>query len=265
MNDDALNRYSRHILLNEWGVEAQDKLSAAKVLIIGMGGLGCPAAHALASAGVGHLTIADGDTVDVTNLQRQYLHTADRIGFSKVQSAQIALNAINPLCQVTTIAQRIGGDELRRTVAAHDIVLDCSDNFATRHAINRVCVAARKPLVSGAAIRFDGQLIVFNAADPLARSACYHCLFPEQGHEDEGDRCAVMGVFAPLTMQIGNLQAAAAIKWLTGVGTVPVSTLTIVNALDGKQHSISVPRDAGCAVCGSNVEPALNSSTSAFF
>jgi molybdopterin-synthase adenylyltransferase len=252
MNDEALTRYSRHILLNEWGVEAQDKLSAAKVLIIGMGGLGCPAAHALAAAGVGHLTIADGDVVDATNLQRQHLHTSERVGMSKVLSAQIALRAINPLCSVTSIAQRLLGDALTTAVAAHDIVLDCSDNFATRHAINRTCVAARKPLFSGAAIRFDGQFIVFNAADPTGTSACYHCLFPEQGVEDEADRCAVMGVFAPLTTQIGNLQAAAAIKWLTSVGTVPVSTLTIVNALNSTQHSIAVPRDRQCAVCAKN-------------
>ncbi len=257
MNDDALTRYSRHILLNEWGIEAQEKLSKAKVLVIGMGGLGCPAAHALAAAGVGHLTIADGDTVDATNLQRQYLHTAERIGMSKVQSAQIALHAINPLCQITPIAQRLSGAGLRSTVAAHDIVLDCSDNFATRHAVNSACVTARKPLISGAAIRFDGQFIVFNAADPLGQSACYHCLFPEQGidttseGEGEADRCAVMGVFTPLTLQIGNLQASSAIKWLAAVGTVPVSTLTIVNALHSTQHSIAVPRDVGCAVCGS--------------
>jgi adenylyltransferase/sulfurtransferase len=252
MNDEALTRYSRHILLNEWGVEAQDKLTTATVLIVGMGGLGCPAAHALAAAGVGRLTIADGDVVDATNLQRQHLHTFDRIGMSKALSAQIALQAINPLCSVTPIAQKLLGDALNTAVAAHDIVLDCSDNFATRHAINRACVIARKPLFSGAAIRFDGQFIVFNAADPAGTSACYHCLFPEQGVEDEVDRCAVMGVFAPLTTQIGNLQAAAAIKWLTGVGTVPVSTLTIVNALNSTQHSIAVPRDRQCAVCGSS-------------
>jgi adenylyltransferase/sulfurtransferase len=249
MNDDALTRYSRHILLNEWGVEAQDKLSAAKVLVIGMGGLGCPAAHTLAAAGVGHLTIADGDLVDATNLQRQHLHSAERIGMPKVLSAQLALQAINPLCTVNPIAQRLVGDALNQAVAAHDIVLDCSDNFATRHAVNRACVSARKPLFSGAAIRFDGQLIVFNAADPTGKSACYHCLFPERAEEDEADRCAVMGVFAPLTLHIGNLQAAAAIKWLTGVGTVPVSSLTIFNALNSMQHTIAVPKDPECAVC----------------
>ncbi len=249
MNDEALTRYSRHLLLNEWGVEAQDKLCAAKVLIIGMGGLGCPAAHALVAAGVGHLTIADGDVVDATNLQRQHLHSPERVGMSKVLSAQLALQTINPLCTINPIAQRLIGDALNQAVAAHDIVLDCSDNFATRHAVNRACVSARKPLLSGAAIRFDGQLIVFNAADPTGKSACYQCLFPEAGLEDEADRCAVMGVFAPLTLQIGILQAAAAIKWLAAVGTVPVSSLTIINALNGTQHSIAVPKDPACAVC----------------
>jgi molybdopterin-synthase adenylyltransferase len=247
VNDQALTRYSRHLLLNEWGAAAQDTLSAAKVLIIGMGGLGCPAAHNLAAAGVGHLTIADGDVVDATNLQRQHLHTTARIGMAKVLSAQIALQGINPLCTVTPVPQRLAGQALQAAVAAHDVVLDCSDNFATRHAVNRACVAARKPLISGAAIRFDGQLLVLDSND--GNSACYHCVFPETGSEDDADRCAVMGVFAPLTQQIGTLQAAAAIKRITGVGRVPLGQLQLFNALDGSQHSIQVSKDKTCPVC----------------
>lgn len=285
MDDAALTRYSRHLLLNEWGIEAQDKLSAAKVLIIGAGGLGCPAAQLLACSGVGTLTIADGDTVDATNLMRQTLHTAPRIGMNKALSAQIALHAMNPLCTVVPIASRLAGPALLDVVRQHDIVLDCCDNFATRHAVNRACVLAKKPLFSAAAIRFDGQWVVFNAANP--DSACYHCLFPEpdtavSGSEfkhqdasdqeakaqhtktqhakaqhavdrtdthDDQDRCAVMGVFAPLTQLMGTHLAAAALRYVAGVGQVALSTLTLYNALDGSQHSIRVPKDAACSVC----------------
>jgi molybdopterin-synthase adenylyltransferase len=247
MDNATLTRYSRHLLLNEWGIEAQVKLTQAKVLIIGMGGLGCPAAHTLAAAGVGQLTVVDDDVVDATNLQRQYLHTTTRIGMAKVLSAQIALNDINPLCSVIPLQQRLGGEALRRAVAAHDIVLDCSDNFATRHAINRACVHARKPLVSGAAIRFDGQLIVFDVRQ--ASSPCYHCVFPESGPDDDSDRCGVMGVFAPLTQQIGTLQAAAAIKLITSIGSVVLGQLQLFNALDSSTQLIQASHDAACSVC----------------
>jgi molybdopterin-synthase adenylyltransferase len=247
MDDEALTRYSRHILLNEWGVEAQARLSRARVLIIGVGGLGCPAAQLLAAAGVGQLTLVDDDTVDATNLQRQHLHNQTRIGMAKVLSAQAALLDINPLVHINPVQERLAGQALLDAVAAHDVVLDCSDNFATRHAVNRACVLAAKPLVSGAAIRFDGQFIVFNAAD--SSSACYHCLFPEHGEDDQSDRCAVMGVFAPLTMQVGTLQASAAIRWLAGVGQVKHSQLTIINALSGSEHTMSVPKDKVCSVC----------------
>jgi molybdopterin-synthase adenylyltransferase len=247
MDNAALTRYSRHLLLNEWGIDTQAKLTAAKVLIIGMGGLGCPAAHSLAAAGVGQLTIVDDDVVDATNLQRQHLHTSARIGMAKVQSARIALSDINPLCTIVPVQQRLSSDALQIAVATHDIVLDCSDNFATRHAINRACVQARKPLVSGAAIRFDGQLIVFDVRQ--ATSPCYQCVFPENGADDEADRCAVMGVFAPLTQQIGTLQAAAAIKLITGVGSVAVGQLQLSNALDGSVQRFAAIKSAHCAVC----------------
>ena len=248
MDDQALIRYSRHILLNEWGVEAQTRLARATVLIIGMGGLGCPAAHALVSAGLGKLTLADDDVVDATNLQRQHLHTHARIGMLKVLSAQIALHEINPLCTVTPLNQRLIGSALEAVVAAHDLVLDCSDNAATRYALNRACVIHKKPLISGAAIRFDGQLILFNSLSPS--SACYHCVFPESQSESDLDSCSVMGVFAPLTQQIGTLQAALAMKYLTGVGVTPENQLQLFNALDGSSHTIQVARDFACNVCG---------------
>ncbi len=250
MDDQALIRYSRHLLLNEWGEGAQEKLAAAKVLVVGMGGLGCPAAHTLASAGLGQLTIADGDVVDASNLQRQHLHTSTRIGMAKVLSAAIALHEINPLCVVTAIHQRLEGAALVDTVAAHDMVLDCSDNAATRYAINRACVAQKKPLISGSAIRFDGQLIVFDSRTET--SPCYHCLFPEDAHVSEADRCAVMGVFAPLTQQIGNLQGAFAIQLITGVGTVVRGRLQLFDALNAVIQSISVAKNATCKVCGIN-------------
>lgn len=256
MDNAQLTRYSRHILLDEWGIQAQTALAKASVLIVGLGGLGCPAAHVLAAAGVGHLTLADGDVVDASNLQRQYLHTEPRLGMAKVQSAQIALQGINPHCAISVISAMLEGEALNAAVQAHDAVLDCSDSFASRHAINRACVAHRKPLFSGAAIRFDGQFIVFNPLD--VSSPCYACVFPlagqtsEQSGEqgDDPDRCGVMGVFAPLTMQVGTMQGAAALQWLTGVGQVPVGELQLINALQGTQLRVRTARLAGCAVCG---------------
>ncbi len=248
MNDEALSRYSRHLLLNEWGIEAQSKLNAAKVLIIGAGGLGCPAAQTLAAAGVGFLTIADGDVVDATNLMRQTLHTTDRIGLNKALSAQAALHTVNPLCTVVPITNKLLGTALSEAICRHDVVLDCSDHFATRHAVNRACVAAKKPLFSAAAIRFDGQLIAFDSNS--ARSACYHCLFPEHGSDDDSDRCGVMGVYAPLTQHMGVMQASAALRFMTGVGQVTLSQLRIFNALTDKQQYINIPKDPACMVCG---------------
>ncbi|OYW28809.1 MAG: molybdopterin biosynthesis protein MoeB, partial [Methyloversatilis sp. 12-65-5] len=211
MNDEQLLRYSRHILLDPIGIEGQDRLLASRALIVGAGGLGCPAALYMAAAGVGTLVIVDDDEVDLTNLQRQVLHRQQSVGRAKVESARETLHDINPGIEVIALKTRLAGDALREQVEAADVVLDCSDNFATRHAINRACVAARTPLVSGAAIRFDGQVSVFDSRS--ADAPCYHCLFPEGGDADEV-RCAVMGVFAPLTGIIGTMQAAEALKLL---------------------------------------------------
>jgi adenylyltransferase/sulfurtransferase len=250
LDDHLLQRYSRHILLNEIGIEGQTRIHNHRMLVLGAGGLGSPAAFYLASAGVGQITLADGDTVDLTNLQRQILHTTERIGQPKATSGRATLAAINPQVQVVALTQRLAGDALDAQVAAHDIVLDCSDNFATRQAVNRACVAHRKPLVSGAAIRFDGQLAVFDLRQPQA--PCYACLFPPGEGEDE--LCAVMGVFAPLTGIIGTLQAAEALKLAAGeaqaIGESMSGRLLLVDALTMQLRAVRVPRDAHCPVCG---------------
>ena len=246
MTDDQLLRYSRHILLPEIGIDGQERLSNARALIIGAGGLGSPAAYYLASAGIGTLILADGDTVDLTNLQRQILHRSDSIGQAKAVSGQRTLRDFNPECQVIALTERLEGKRLEQEVARVDVVLDCSDNFATRHAVNRVCVAARKPLVSGAAIRFDGQITVF---DPRQTDTpCYNCLFPE-GDDVEETRCAVMGVFAPLTGIIGTVQAAEVLKLVIGCGDSLAGRLLLLDGLAMEWRSIKVPRDPGCAVC----------------
>ena len=246
MNDEQLLRYSRHILLTDIGVEGQEKILAARALVIGAGGLGSPAAYYLASAGIGTLVLADGDTVDLTNLQRQILHTTTAVGHAKAESGRDTLAHINPACRVVPLVERLAGDRLEAEVAAADVVLDCSDNFATRHAVNRACVKAGRPLVSGAAIRFDGQVAVFDARQPEA--PCYHCLFPE-GDEVEEVRCAVMGVFAPLTGIIGTVQAAEALKLVIGCGESLAGRLLLLDGLAMSWREIAVPRDPGCAVC----------------
>lgn len=247
MNDDQLLRYSRHILLPEIGVEGQEAILGARVLLIGAGGLGSPAAMYLAAAGVGTLVLADGDTVDLTNLQRQILHSADGVGRLKVESGRETLYRLNPLARVETLAVRLEGAALDEAVGAADIVLDCCDNFATRHAVNRACVKHRKPLVSGAAIRFDGQVSVFDLRHD--DSACYHCLFPE-GESVEEVRCAVMGVFAPLVGIIGATQAAEALKLIAGCGRSLDGRLLLLDGLEMEWRSVSLGRDPGCAVCG---------------
>lgn len=247
MNDDQLLRYSRHILLPEIGVEGQEAILAARVLVVGAGGLGSPAAMYLAAAGVGTLVLCDGDTVDLTNLQRQILHSAEGVGRLKVESGRDTLLRLNPMSNIEMIARRLEGAELEEQIGAADVVLDCSDNFATRHAINRACVRLRKPLVSGAAIRFDGQVSVFDLRQ--ADSPCYHCLFPE-GQEVEEIRCAVMGVFAPLTGIIGATQAAEALKLLVGCGTTLDGRLLLLDGLAMEWRSVSLGRDPACAVCG---------------
>ena len=246
MDDEQLLRYSRHILLPEIGIEGQQSLLDAHVLMIGAGGLGSPAALYLASAGVGTLTICDGDSVDLTNLQRQIVHRESAVGQTKVESARDTLLAINPRIKINPVNERVEGQRLAQLVAAADIVLDGSDNFATRHAVNRACVAARKPLVSGAGIRFDGQLAVFDLR--RADAPCYACLFLESG-ETEEMRCAVMGVFAPLVGIIGAMQAAETLKLLAGIGESLNGRLLLLDALNMDVRTVKLQRDPGCAVC----------------
>jgi adenylyltransferase/sulfurtransferase len=247
LTDTQLLRYSRHILLSELGPDAQDKFAAAHALVIGVGGLGAPAAQFLVAAGVGTVTICDSDVVDLTNLQRQILYATQDIGARKVDAAARRLAAINPEVRIERIATRVEPADLAPLVAAADVVLDCCDNFPTRHAVNAACVRARKPLVSGAAVRFDGQVAVFDARD--ADAPCYHCLFGE-GEELEETRCATMGVFAPLVGMVGAMQAAEALKLIAGVGTPLTGRLMIVDALDMRIRELSVPRDPACPVCG---------------
>ena len=246
MNDQQLLRYSRHILLDELGVEGQERLLAARALIVGAGGHGSPAALYLSAAGVGTLAIADGDMVDLTNLQRQILHATSAVGRPKVASARESMARLNPDVRIVALERRLEGDMLNAEVAAADVVLDCSDNFATRHAINRACVALRKPLVSGAGVRFDGQLTVFDSRQPA--SPCYECLFPADAELEE-TRCAVMGVFAPLTGLIGTWQAAEAIKLLTGIGKPLIGRLVLFDALGSDWRSVRLHRDPACRVC----------------
>jgi adenylyltransferase/sulfurtransferase len=247
MNDEQLLRYSRHVLLNEIGVEGQERIRSATMLVVGAGGLGSPAAYYLASAGVARIVLVDGDRVDLTNLQRQILHTTDRVGTPKAESGQATLAAINPDVDVVPVARRVEADEFDALIAQASVVLDCTDNFATRHAINRACVRQRRPLVSGAAIRFDGQIAVFDLRQP--GSPCYACLFPPGDAEDE--LCAIMGVFAPVTGIIGTIQAAEALKLAAGVGETLQGRLLMLDALAMRWHSVRIVRDAECPVCGS--------------
>lgn len=246
MDDSQLLRYSRHILLPEIGIEGQQSYIDARVLILGAGGLGSPAAMFLASSGVGTLTLCDDDHVDLTNLQRQLAHRTTSVGQAKVESALQTLQAINPEVRVHALQER--ADELRLTslVAEADIVLDCSDNFPTRYALNRVCAVARKPLVSGAATRFDGQVSVFDFRRP--DSPCYNCLYPEDS-ESEETRCAVMGVFAPLVGIVGSMQAAEALKLLAGIDSTLHGRLLTLDALTMQPRVIKLARDPQCAVC----------------
>ncbi len=245
-SDDELLRYSRHILLDEVGIEGQRKLADATALIIGVGGLGSPAALYLASAGVGHLMLADADTVELTNLQRQIVHRQDSLGLSKVDSARQTLAGINSQVRVEPMAQRLAGEALMEAVARADVVLDCSDNFPTRHAVNRACVAQGKPLVSGAAVRFDGQFAVFDTR--VADSPCYRCLFPEEGEASDGP-CATFGVFAPLVGIIGAMQAAEALKLLIGMPDTPLGKLVTLDLRSHNWRTLRFKRDTACPVC----------------
>jgi len=247
MNDQQLLRYSRHILLDDIDIAGQEKILAGHALVIGAGGLGSPAALYLASAGMGRITLVDDDTVDLTNLQRQIMHATDRVGQLKVQSGRQALTAINPDIGIFTVAERVSDARLSELTASATVVLDCSDNFATRHAVNRACVQLKVPLVSGAAIRFDGQISVF---DPRSGAApCYACLFPPDQQFDEV-QCSTMGVFAPLVGIIGAMQAAEALKLVAGVGQSLAGRLQILDARNMEWTSIGLTRNPNCPVCG---------------
>lgn len=246
MNDQQLLRYSRHILLDEIGIEGQERILVAHVLIIGAGGLGSPAALFLGSAGVGRLTLVDDDVVDLTNLQRQIAHTTARVGQPKVQSAATAVQAINPDVQVDCLQTRADGDLLDALVPQATVVLDCSDNYVTRHAVNAACVRHRKPLVAGAAIRFDGQLTVVNPGHSDA--PCYACIFPPSADFEEV-QCATMGVFSPVVGIIGAMQAAEALKLIIGIEPSLAGRLLMLDAKSMEWSSMGARRDAQCSVC----------------
>ena len=246
MTDDQLLRYSRHILLDEMGIEGQEAVLAAHALIIGAGGLGSPAALYLASAGVGHITLVDDDVVDLTNLQRQIAHTTDRVGVAKVDSAALAIAAINPGVRVTPLKTRVDADALDALVQYASVVLDCSDNYATRQAVNAACVRHRKPLVAGAVIRFDGQITVVDPRDPQA--PCYACIFPPEASFEE-ERCSTMGVFAPLVGVVGAVQAAEALKLVAGIGTSLAGRLLMLDGRSMEWSTMRVQRAPGCTVC----------------
>lgn len=246
MTDEQLLRYSRHILLEEIGIEGQARLLAAHAVIVGAGGLGSPVALYLASAGVGRITVIDHDTVDATNLQRQIAHSLARLGQPKALSAQAAMQAINPDVRVEPRVQRADAAVLDECLHDADVVLDCTDNFRTRHLINRASVRHRVPLVSGAAIRFDAQLTVY---DPRrADSPCYACLFPDSTALEE-TRCATMGVFAPLVGIVGAMQAAEAIKIIVGIGSRLVGRLLMLDGRDLATTEVQIAREPHCPVC----------------
>jgi molybdopterin/thiamine biosynthesis adenylyltransferase len=246
MNDDQLLRYSRHILLDELGVQGQQRLLEAHALIIGAGGLGSPVGLYLGSAGVGRITVVDHDRVDATNLQRQIAHRLDRIGHFKAQSLAESIAQINPDVQLRCITERADAALLEPLVASADVVLDCTDNFATRQAINRACVRHRVPLVSGAAIGFDAQVSVFDTRQ--ADSPCYACLFAPDAPPEEV-RCATMGVFAPLVGIVGSMQAGEAIKLITGTGQSLAGRLLMLDARNLTPSTITITRDPQCPVC----------------
>ena len=246
MNDEYLLRYSRQILLSQIDIWGQERLIQARVLIIGAGGLGCPAAIYLAAAGVGRITIADDDKVELSNLQRQIAHRTEDIGKPKATSAKETLSELNPNVEVEALCCRLEGDLLRQQVAQTDIVLDCSDNFITRFAVNRACIEAGKPLVSGAAIRFEGQVAVFDPRRP--DSPCYHCLYPDRGELRES--CSQSGVIAPITGIVGSIQALEAIKVIAGIGEPLAGRLLIIDGLQMTWHCVSLARNPSCPICG---------------
>jgi len=245
MNDEQLLRYNRHIMLPQLGIEGQQKLSSAHVLIIGLGGLGSPAAMYLASAGVGHLTLVDFDKVELTNLQRQIVHNHHNIGESKVSSAKNNLLAINPEIKISTIDQKLDEKSLTEQIKLVDVVVDATDNFATRFAINKSCVIDKTPLVSGAAIRFEGQVSVFNTRNK--NSPCYSCLYPEQG--DDNETCSENGILAPVVGIIGSIQALETIKLICGIGEPLTGRLLLFDALAMQWRTMKISKDPSCPVC----------------
>ncbi|MEX1033012.1 MAG: molybdopterin-synthase adenylyltransferase MoeB [Cellvibrionaceae bacterium] len=245
MNDNELLRYSRQILLPDLDVVGQESLLRSRALIIGLGGLGSPVAMYLAAAGVGGLTIADFDQVDLSNLQRQIIHTTDRIGTSKVDSAAQTLSQLNPETKLSLIEGRLTEQTLRAAVESVDVVVDCSDNFATRFAINRACVNSKVPLVSGAAIRLEGQISVFDSR--RSDSPCYRCLYDDI--DDENLSCAQNGVLAPLVGIIGSMQATEAIKLLAGFGEPLVGRLQLLDAKSMTWRELKLSKDPACPVC----------------
>ena len=246
MNDDQLLRYSRHILLDELGIEGQRKLLDSHALVIGAGGLGSPVALYLGTAGVGRITLVDHDTVDLTNLQRQIAHDMSRVGRPKAESAAQSIGEINPEVQVVALIERAGPERLDELVAGADVVIDCTDNFTTRHAVNAACVKHKKPLVSGAAIGFDAQMSVYDTRQPEA--PCYACLFPPDAAFEEV-RCATMGVFAPLVGIVGSMQAAEALKLLAGTGESLAGRLQMLDARSMEWTEIKTARSPDCSVC----------------
>lgn len=247
MQDAELQRYARHILLDDIGIEGQTRILQSHALVIGAGGLGSPACMYLAAAGVGQITVVDPDVVDLTNLQRQIAHTTASVGHPKVESIRQTLQAINPLTTVHTVHGRADATSLPAWVAQADVVLDCSDNFSTRHAVNAACVAANKPLISAAAIQFDGQISVYDPRNPDA--PCYACAFPPDAAFEEV-QCSTMGVFAPLVGIMGSVQAAEALKLLVGAGTSLAGRLLMLDARRMVWDEVRMPRNAACPVCG---------------
>jgi len=254
LSDAQLLRYSRHILLDDLGVEGQRRLVAAHALVIGAGGLGSPVALYLGTAGVGTLTIVDDDVVDLTNLQRQIAHDLARVGLPKAASAARSVTAINPDVHVVALRERVDRARLESLVASADVVVDCSDNFATRHAVNAACVALARPLVAGAALGFDGQVSVYDTRrssdDNADDRPCYACVFPPDAPVEEA-QCATMGVFAPLVGIIGSVQAAEALKLLAGVGCSLAGRLQLLDARSMSWTEIRAARRPDCPVCGS--------------
>ena len=254
LSELEFHRYARHLILDEVGEEGQEKLLESSVLVVGAGGLGAPAMMYLAAAGVGTIGIVDDDEVDLTNLQRQIIHATGRVGARKVESATACLAEINPGVAVTSHDTRFDADNAASLIAGYDLVLDGSDNFATRYAVNDACVAAKKPLVAAAILRFEGQLF---AVDPRAkppgkkRTACYRCIFPEPPREDLVPRCEQAGVLGALAGVMGSLQASEALKLLLGIGESLAGHMLLYDALDTRFRKIKVTPDRHCATCGS--------------